>query len=71
MNEEREIKLMGQTCVQNPGKRVGIVFDNEEKSQRYLDKLLKDFPSIIVLAKHKDAPFKGSYSFVLTSGTKQ
>lgn len=45
--EDCRIRTIGETCVANPGKKIGFVTDDEPgKADRYIAKLQEFFPGV-------------------------
>lgn len=69
--EDDRITLIGNTCLQNPGKLIGVIVENETgphcqdptrrqtKADRYITKLHTKFPKLTIVGKFVDAPTIG------------
>lgn len=52
--EDDRITLIGQTCMDNPGKLIGFVTDADPgKAERYIRKLTTQFPKLTIVQRSK------------------
>lgn len=66
MEEDNRIASIGLTAMERPGKEIAFITDDEPgKPERYIEKLLKQFPSLSVVKQFK-GPTPGVVSVIVT-----